>query len=62
MLDVFETEPLEKDDPLWDVSFVTPHNSFESEGNDERLWGVIRSHLEPQSDKRHYKKTGGRNG
>lgn len=62
MLDVFETEPLEKDDPIWDATLITPHNSFEGEGNNGRLWGVIRSHLASQSDKCHYKKTGGRNG
>ena len=39
VLDVFETEPLPADDPLWDAPnlILTPHNSFVGEGNGERL-------------------------
>ncbi len=39
VLDVFETEPLSENDPLWDMPnvIVTPHNSFVGEGNRERL-------------------------
>ena len=42
-LDVFESEPLQTDSPLWDVPnlIVTPHNSFVGEGNGERLSAVI---------------------
>ena len=48
VLDVFEQEPLEKDDPLWDMEQVilTPHNSFVSEQNRNRLWALIRQNLE----------------
>ena len=47
-LDVFDEEPLSKDSPLWymDNVLITPHNSFVSEGNQERLWNVIRDNLE----------------
>lgn len=43
VLDVFETEPLPKDSPLWDMKNVilSPHNSFVGEGNHERLWKQI---------------------
>ena len=38
-LDVFETEPLSADSPLWDAEnvIITPHNSFVSDGNQNRL-------------------------
>ena len=45
LLDVFEQEPLDSQDELWESAIVTPHNSFVGEGNGERLWGVIREHL-----------------
>ena len=47
VLDVFETEPLPADSPLWamDNVVLTPHNSFAGEGNDERLAVVIRKNL-----------------
>ena len=45
LLDVFEHEPLDAQDELWDRAIVTPHNSFVGEGNGDRLWGVIREHL-----------------
>lgn len=43
VLDVFETEPLEKESPLWDMDNVilTPHNSFVGVGNTERLSKII---------------------
>ena len=43
VLDVFETEPLEKTSPLWDMDNVikTPHNSFVGVGNTERLSKII---------------------
>lgn len=43
VLDVFETEPLPADSPLWekDNVILTPHNSFVGEGNGERLFAKI---------------------
>ena len=45
VLDVFEEEPLDPDSPLWDVEnvTVTPHNSFVGDGNEGRLWEMIRN-------------------
>lgn len=42
ILDVFENEPLEQDNPLWDMQnvIITPHNSFVGENNNERLKNV----------------------
>lgn len=39
ILDVFEKEPLEANNPLWEYEnvIVFPHNSFVGEGNSERL-------------------------
>ncbi len=47
VLDVFEEEPLSQSSPLWDMDDVilTPHNSFVSEGNGERLKIVIINNL-----------------
>lgn len=44
VLDVFETEPLSPDSPLWDMEKVilTPHNSFVGEGNHIRLWELVK--------------------
>lgn len=46
-LDVFEEEPLDRDDPLWDQEnvLITPHNSFVGDGNSERLQAVIMGNL-----------------
>ena len=43
VLDVFETEPLEKTSELWNLEnvIVTPHNSFVGENNEHRLKDVI---------------------
>lgn len=47
VLDVFETEPLEEDSPLWNMDNVilTPHNSFVGDGNGERLSRKIMAGL-----------------
>lgn len=46
-LDVFETEPLPQDSPLWDMKNVllSPHNSFVGTGNHERLMQVVMENL-----------------
>ena len=46
-LDVFEQEPLDADSELWDLpnAVITPHNSFVSEKNSERLFSVIYGNL-----------------
>ena len=46
-LDVFETEPLPADSPLWEHPkiLLTPHNSFLGEHNAERLDAVIMRNL-----------------
>lgn len=48
VLDVFETEPLEKESPLWNMDnvIITPHNSFVGEGNTERLSKIIFENIE----------------
>lgn len=47
VLDVFETEPLPENSPLWDMEnvIITPHNSFVGEGNGERLWELVKEGL-----------------
>ena len=46
-LDVFEEEPLTKDNPLWvfDSVLITPHNSYIGDGNAERLYQIIMKNL-----------------
>lgn len=47
VLDVFETEPLPADSPLWTLENVllTPHNSFVGNGNGPRLSRLILENL-----------------
>lgn len=47
VLDVFESEPLEQNCPLWGMPnvIITPHNSFVSDGNASRLADVITANL-----------------
>lgn len=45
ILDVFEEEPLQEDNPLWERAVITPHNSFVGDGNKKRLWEAIRENL-----------------
>src|SRR5699024_8553788 len=46
-LDVFEEEPLVYSSPFWDYENVhlTPHNSFVSDKNNERLYNTILNNL-----------------
>ncbi len=47
VLDVFEDEPLEENSPIWDFEnvIITPHNSFVSDGNSQRLRNLIFRNL-----------------
>lgn len=47
VLDVFEDEPLDDKDALWDFENVilTPHNSFVSDNNNKRMYNVIVNNL-----------------
>lgn len=53
VLDVFEEEPLVKDE-IWENEniIVTPHNSFVSDLNHERMWKVIFNNIEEYVQKR----------
>lgn len=46
-LDVFEEEPLSQSSPLWSDPrvIITPHNSFVSDGNSDRLFNLICQNL-----------------
>lgn len=46
-LDVFETEPLPNDSPLWkmDNVLISPHNSFVSDRTNQRMFDVIIENL-----------------
>ncbi len=47
VLDVFEAEPLSEDSELWNMQnvIITPHNSFVSPKNNERLFKVVYNNL-----------------
>ncbi len=47
VLDVFSTEPLNEESELWNFPnvIITPHNSFVSPKNNERLYNVIYNNL-----------------
>lgn len=47
-LDVFETEPLAADSELWKMEnlAVSPHNSFVSNGNNKRMFEVMKHNLQ----------------
>ncbi|WP_250160193.1 phosphoglycerate dehydrogenase [Caloranaerobacter azorensis] len=46
-LDVFENEPLNENNPLWDLDnvIITPHNSWVSEMRNERRYNVIYENM-----------------
>ena len=48
VLDVFEEEPLDESEKLWEFENVilTPHNSFLGNHNQERLWEVIKKNID----------------
>ena len=47
VLDVFNTEPLSEESELWSLTnvIITPHNSFVSPKNSERLFEVVYNNL-----------------
>lgn len=50
ILDVFETEPLSSESPLWNMDnlIIYPHNSYVGDGNNARLAKLIKHNLEGQ--------------
>ena len=47
VLDVFNTEPLDENSELWEMEnvIITPHNSFVSQKNNERLFNLVYNNL-----------------
>lgn len=52
-LDVFEKEPLQKDSKLWRLEnvFVSPHNSWISEKNDEKIYALVYENMNRYTEK-----------
>ncbi|MDR0406408.1 MAG: hydroxyacid dehydrogenase [Clostridiales bacterium] len=50
-LDVFETEPLPKESPLWERNnvLITPHNAFLSNKTADRLFALMLEHLKGET-------------
>ena len=50
VLDVFEEEPLKKEDLLWNQKgiIITPHNSFVGEKNNIRLFELIKNNIKKE--------------
>lgn len=46
-LDVFEKEPLDKENPLWSFEnvIITPHNSWVSQNKDKRLYELVYDNM-----------------
>jgi phosphoglycerate dehydrogenase-like enzyme len=55
-LDVFEKEPLSAASPLWQFKnvIITPHNSFVSGHNNERMFKLILKNLSAFLNKRRF--------
>ncbi len=55
ILDVFEEEPLDEKNPLWDMEnvLITPHNAFASERNTERIKKMILANFQNWRDSNH---------
>lgn len=52
ILDVFENEPLDSNSVLWNTKnlLITPHNSFVSDKNNERLFDTIYNNLKQYAE------------
>lgn len=46
-LDVFETEPLDEENPLWELEnvIISPHNAWISEKNDDKMYDLIYENM-----------------
>lgn len=59
VLDVFENEPLDKDNELWkfDNIIITPHNSWVSDRNEERNFNMVYNNLKNYIENKPLKNT-----